>query len=132
MSETINVLREFKTQLIAFFDELIEQFPREGDLVVLRLFIANQMIIEDAISQFSHKINGKDGQIRKMVEARDEKFFITENVFSVLGETDTNFFVELWLSKKLDKDDKEIIWQWVDALIFLTDKYLKTKTTECC
>jgi len=42
MSE-IETLIEFKKQLINFFDELISQFPIEGDLVVMRLFITTQM-----------------------------------------------------------------------------------------
>ena len=56
MSE-IEVLTEFKTQLILFFDELISQFPGEGDLVVIRLFFSNQIPIQNIINIFNHKIN---------------------------------------------------------------------------
>ena len=55
MSE-IEILTEFKTQLIAFFDELIGQFPQEGDLVVVRLFLANQIPIQDVMNVFNYKI----------------------------------------------------------------------------
>ena len=41
----LEILNEFKTQLIVFLDELVAQFPTEGDLIVVRLFIANQLPI---------------------------------------------------------------------------------------
>ena len=37
MSE-IEILCEFLNGLISFFDELIDQFPTEGDLVIFRIF----------------------------------------------------------------------------------------------
>ena len=56
MSE-IEILSELKTQLISFFDELIGQFPQEGDLVVVRLFLANQIPIQSIMDVINHKIN---------------------------------------------------------------------------
>ena len=45
MSE-LQVLSEFKNGLISFFDELIDQFPKEGDLVMIRIFlIINNIIV---------------------------------------------------------------------------------------
>ena len=55
MSE-IEILSEFKTQIISFFDELIDQFPQEADLVVARLFFSNQIDIKTAIDNFTLEI----------------------------------------------------------------------------
>lgn len=124
MSE-IEILSEFKTQLIAFFDELIGQFPHEGDLVVVRLFLSNQMPIQDIMNFFNHKINTNDQELRKMVKARNESFFIEHNVFDSLGKEKVSHFKKLWRSGLLDYEDKQVIWNWIDAFIFLGDRYTK-------
>ena len=48
----MEVLKEFRAQLILFFDELIESFPEEGDLVIARLFISTQVPILEIMNDF--------------------------------------------------------------------------------
>ena len=43
MSE-LHVLQEFKNGLISFVDELIDQFPKEGDLIMIRIFLKDQIV----------------------------------------------------------------------------------------
>ena len=75
-------LHEFKTQLVQFFDELIEQFPNEGDLIIARLFISTQVPIDELIMEFNNNIN-KDGQkLRKMVKEREEILFVNHSLFN--------------------------------------------------
>jgi hypothetical protein len=124
MSE-IEVLTEFKTQLISFFDELIGQFPLEGDLVIVRLFFANQIPIQDVMNNFNHKINTNDQELRKMIKNRNEAFFLENNIFDNLGKDKINNIKKIWRSDRLDKEDKEVIWNWVDAFMYLGDKYAK-------
>ena len=124
----MEVLREFKSQLILFFDELIENFPQEGDLVIARLFISTQVPIVDLMSDFNRNINKDDQQLRKMIKDRREDFFLSNNLFPRFKST-INHFKKLWRSGTLDNDDKEIIWKWVDTFIFLGDKYIRTLTT---
>lgn len=124
MSE-IEVLTEFKTQLISFFDELIGQFPLEGDLVVVRLFFANQIPIQDVMNNFNHKINTNDQELRKMIKNRNEAFFLENNMFENLGKDKINHIKKIWRSDSLDKEDKEVIWNWIDAFMYLGDKYAK-------
>ena len=119
----IEILKEFKTQLLAFFDELIGQFPREGDLVVVRLFLANQLPIKDAMDEFILKITKNNNELRKMVKERNEKFFLEHNIFQSCSKEQTNNFKKLWISGQLDDEDKEVIWKWIEAFIFLADKY---------
>ncbi len=120
------ILIEFKKQLLTFLDELIDQFPIEGDLVVLRLFIANQVPIKDAMDAFNYKINAEDQRLRNMIKVRDEGYFIDNNPFDSISREKVSHFKKLWLSGVLDDEDKRIIWQWVDTFIYLGDKYQKT------
>lgn len=122
MSSEIEILSEFKKQLLAFFDELIAQFPREGDLVIIRLFIATQIAIKDVMTNFIHKLNTKDNELRKIIKARNDTFFLEHNVFDTTNTH--NQLKKLWISGQLDKEDKEVIWKWMDTFVFLADKYI--------
>ena len=124
----MEVLREFKSQMIIFFDELIENFPEEGDLVIARLFIANQVPIVDLMNDFNHHINKDNQKLRKMIKERREDFFMHNTLFSSY-KSNLDHFKRMWRSGSLDDDDKEIIWKWVDTFIFLSDKYSRAIIT---
>ena len=72
----LDILSHFHKQLIKFFDELIEQFPNEGDLVVARIFFTNKISPQDIMNIFIQKINSNEQQLRKMVKERNEEFFL--------------------------------------------------------
>jgi hypothetical protein len=120
----MEVLREFKSQLILFFDELIENFPEEGDLVIARLFISTQVPIIEIMNDFNHNVNKDDQHLRKMVKDRREDFFLHNTLFPRVKST-LNHFKKLWRSGSLDSEEKEIIWKWIDTFIFLGDKYIR-------
>jgi hypothetical protein len=124
MSE-IEVLREFKNGLISFFDELIDQFPEEGDLVIIRIFLNDQIPIKDVMDIFCLKINTDDQKLKKMVKDRNESFFLDHNIFDALGKDKVNHFKKLWRSGRLDDEDKLVVWRWIDSFIYLSDKYKK-------
>lgn len=132
MSE-IHVLKEFKNNLISFFDELIDQFPDIGELVMFRIFLNDQVIIKDVIESVSYQINKNDQMIRKIIRDRNEEFFLQENNFfdslyvSSKKKDKVLKFQTIWRSNRLDKEDKETIWKWIDSFVFLTDKYNKMK-----
>ena len=115
-------LHEFKTQLVQFFDELIEQFPDEGDLIIARLFISTQVPIDELIDEFNNNINKNDQKLRKMVKEREEVLFVNHSLFNE-SKSKLNIFKKIWRSGSLDKDDKDVIWKWVDTFIFLGDRY---------
>jgi hypothetical protein len=125
------VLSEFKNNMITFFDELIDQFPDLGELVIMRIFLKDQICIKDVIEMTGYQLNKNQGIIRKMIKDRNEEFFLEENnFFDVLSEQKKNKFLKfssIWRSKRLDKEDKETIWKWIDSFVFLTDKYNKLK-----
>ena len=129
MSE-IHVLREFKNNLISFFDELIDQFPEMGDLVMIRIFLNDQIIIKDVVEFVSYQINKNDNLIRKIIKDRNEEFFLEDNnFFDGLAKLKDKVlkFQNIWRSNRLDNEDKETIWKWIDSFVYLTDKYNKLK-----
>jgi hypothetical protein len=126
MSE-IEILKQFKNALIAFLDELIGQFPSEGDLVIFRIFLKDRVPIDNIINYFVLRIL----PLKKMVDERDEDFFLNKcELFENLQEKKgkVNRFKRLWRSECLDDDDKRVVWEWFDSFIFLSEKYQKCKS----
>jgi hypothetical protein len=122
MTSKIQILSEFKTNLVNFLDELIEQFPEEGDLIVLRIFLNDQVPIADIMSTFVRKLL----PLKDMVKKRDQSFFLNNNIlFEKLNKDKVNHFKTLWLSPKLDSDDRDVIWAWYDLFISIAERYTK-------
>jgi hypothetical protein len=118
----IQILTEFKNSLVSFLDELIEQFPEEGDLVVIRIFLNDQVPIADVMSTMISKLL----PLKEMVKKRDDNFFLNNNVlFDKLNKEKVNHFKILWKSDRLDAEDRSVIWRWYDLFINLTEKYQK-------
>lgn len=127
MSSELEILIQLKTQLVSFFDELIETFPNEPDFVIFRIFINDQIPITDVMEYISDKLC----PLQEMIKKRDEKFFINYNVlFEKFDEKKTgkvNHFKRLWQSGQLDNEDKEILWKWFASFIYLGNKYREIK-----
>ena len=130
MSDITQILTEFKNGLISFFDELIDQFPQEGDLIMIRIFLKDQIPIEDVINIFIHNLNKDDQKLKKMVKERNEVFFLENNVFDNLGKNKVMHFKRLWRSGSLDEDDKLVVWKWIDSFMYLGEKYSKIKQNQ--
>ena len=122
-----DILQEFKNQLVNFFDELINQFPSEGDLVVIRLFLSNQIPIRDVMNHFNYQLNKDNKLFKTMIKNRDEQFFLENNLFDLNGSNrdKMSHFKRLWRSGVLDDEDKDVMWRWVDSFVYLSDKYAK-------
>lgn len=129
----VQLLNQFKDQMTWFFDELIEQFPDEGDLIMARLVIASNPIpTELIINTFVAQLNANDYELREMVKLRDETFFLEHDILSNYDfenkkevNTKATHFKNIWLSDKVDDTMKDTIWSWFDAFIFIADKYTK-------
>jgi hypothetical protein len=127
MSSEIEILIQLKTQMVSFLDELIETFPNEPDFVIFRIFVNDRLPIEDIMKYIVNNLC----PMGDMVKARNEDFFLKNNIlFDQLDETDSskvNHFKNLWTSKRVDKEDKEVIWRWFQSFIFLGNKYAEIK-----
>lgn len=120
----INILERFKTGYIQFIDELLEQFPQESDLIVIRVFFDNQVPVSVVADMFIRHVL----PYRDMINSRDEKFFLENNhMFNMLDNKKVIHFKKLWTSTRLDKDDREAIWKWFDTFCTLVDAYRKNK-----
>ena len=118
----LQVLIDFKTSLVNFLDELIEQFPEEGDLVVARIFLNDQVPTEQIMNVVICKIL----PLKELVKKKDENFFINNNIlFEQLNKDKVNRFKILWRSDRLDNEDRLVIWRWYELFISLAEKYQK-------
>ena len=128
MSE-IGYLRDFKTQMVNFIDELIEQFPQEATFVLIRIFIKDKIPVHDVLGRFMRDcLPYKD-----FVDKKDEVFFLNSDIIyqayvnddTVQEDEDINRFRQLWESDQLDDDDREVIWAWMDLFFKLAMSYHK-------
>jgi len=126
MSE-INILSIFKTNLISFIDELIGQFPQEPDLIIMRIFLKDQVPIQDVMLKFIYAINKEDQKIKKEIKDRNDIVFMKNEIFESISKSKTINFAKLWKSDILDDADKETIWRWIDSFVTLSERYTKTR-----
>lgn len=120
----LQILQQFKQGLITFFDELISMFPTEGDLVIVRIFINDQVPIMDVMEHFVTQLL----PLKDVVKERNDEFFLNNNVlFEALNQSRVGYFKTLWQSGVLDKEDKETVFRWFDSFIFLAERYAKLK-----
>lgn len=126
------ILQQFKNQLIGFLDELIIQYPSEGDFIVIRMFILNRMPIHVLMNTFNFELNKENNLFKTMIKNRDEKFFIENDLFNlnVGNQNKTSFFKRLWSSGSLKEHEKTNLWQWFDSFVYLTDKYTNLVETK--
>ena len=69
-SDHLHIVKEFRDQLVNFLDEIIEQFPRECDFVLIRMFIKDQVPIYDVLGRFIRDIL----PLKKYIDERDENY----------------------------------------------------------
>jgi hypothetical protein len=127
MAAEIELLTQLKIQLVDFFDELIESFPTEADFVIFRIFIQDQIPTVDIMNYIIIKLV----PLQEMVRVKNENFFLENNIlfeqFDEKQSVKVNHFRRLWLSDKIDNEDRETIWKWFRSFLFLANKYLELK-----
>jgi hypothetical protein len=120
----LNLIREFRMVLVSFLDELIEQFPHEGDFVIIRIFIKDQVPMADVLGRFIRDLLPFANQVKE----RNERFFLDNTLLytgASIADNKVNHFKNLWLSDQLDTNDRETVWQWMDALNKIATQYQK-------
>lgn len=116
---SIQVLIDLKKSLVDFFDELIEMFPSNSEFLSIRILIKDRAPITEIMNYFILNVLPE----KELIKTRSDTVFLDKNIlFSLLGDSSTNFFKTLW-SETLDKEDKISIWKWLDIFIFLAEKY---------
>lgn len=118
--QKLRLMHEFRSQLINLLDELIEQFPEETDLVFIRIFMRDQIPVSDVLGRYIRDLL----PLKQQIEQKDSSFFIQNSVlYSQIADSKVNHFKNLWLSEKLDNEDRDIIWQWMAVLTKIADQY---------
>jgi hypothetical protein len=122
--QKILLIKEFQTQLVLFLDELIAQFPTEGDLILIRIFIKDQIPMADVLGRYQRDILPFEHKITN----RDDKFFL-EHPFlytrTPIGDEKVNHFKDLWTKNILSPEDKDTVWTWMDAFNKIAKKYIQ-------
>lgn len=118
-----DVLQEkFKENLLEFFSELVIQFPKEADFILLRI-ILKEMSADVLINHFIKDIL----HLKDKVKQRDSTFFLENRLLYLdanIDENKTNHFKELW-QKDIDDEDRDTIWEWFDVLINISEEYTR-------
>jgi hypothetical protein len=113
MEARIKLLSVFKSNLIEFLDTTIEQIPEETDLLLVKTFFTEFCSPLEIMEYFCEKLLTPD--IIKMVDDRNEEFFLkNDSLFSDMDPENHDkvfHFKNLW--KHANKDQKEVIWQWI-------------------
>jgi len=123
---SLQILEKFHKSLVSFFDELIEMFPDEKEFILLRILIKDQIPSTQIMRYFETAIENQE--IMTSIEKRDDQFFLQNMLFSKMISK-SEVFKNIWLSK-LDQDDREMIWNWIDAFMKMTRNYINSKKTE--
>lgn len=106
----------FKTQLVAFMDDLISIFPSHQTFVMYRLLINNDTVRVSEIVPVFRKCFAENAQ---RIEARDERFFTSPNpVFEMINVS----MGELWVSKAMTEHNKRAMWDWIAVLSKIVSK----------
>jgi hypothetical protein len=122
---TIDVLKHFKTNIIKFFDALIELLPKEGDIIILRVMFDSQIPIENAMDIFSVRIMPYADMLRN----KDERFFLEgTDLFSGVRRDKVSYFKDLWSSGTLTPEDKTQMWRWFSLFLHLAIQYKQLTT----
>jgi hypothetical protein len=123
-SNKLTLMQKFRDQLVTFLDEIIDQFPTECDFVLIRMFIKDQIPVHDILGRFIRDIL----PLKEHVQKREETFFLNNTLLYTGGnisDEKINHFQELWQSDKLDAEDRETIWTWMECFIKISDCYFK-------
>ena len=121
----VKSLELFKTQVLKFIDELIDQFPKEDQFIVIRVFVKDQIPLTDVLGRFIQEVL----PLHSIIENRDTDFFLNNDaIYRSLGDIGKNGVDKLkilWQSNYLDDDDREQIWNWMYLLIKISKKHYK-------
>jgi len=95
-------------------------FPNEKDFILIRILVKDQIPSTQIMSYFEMVMLNKE--ITSSIERRDDEFILSNVLFSKISKSDV--FKNLWQTR-LDKDDKKMIWDWVDMFKSITTQYMK-------
>lgn len=122
LEKEIEILNLLKKNMIDFIDELITQFEEEGDLIVMRFFMTEQIPVDEIMSRFIKYVY----PFKDKICNKDESFFLeNDNIFGSSPKDKVIHFKELYL--QMPEDDRQTLWAWFSCFIRICDRYRKLK-----
>ena len=116
--------QKFKTSLLQFLDELIEQYPTYPSIVIVRIYIKDKITAKTAISTFVQKVLPYNSMIQKKNDVLfTDLDVIYTSCFGASNKKDVENLKTIWTGS--DDDNKKAIWRWIEFLTILSMKYYK-------
>ena len=118
-----NFIEDYKTVLVNFLKEINVMFPEEGEITLIKFFI-EKLPANATFNMFNTLIHKNNEEIKNMIKNRNDEFILR---CSNLGfaKNKMKYFQDIWKSDKIDNDTRDTIWEWIDTLINIIDKYNK-------
>jgi hypothetical protein len=116
------VITNFHTNIICFIDELIELFPSDVELILIRVLLKDNISPVTIIDMFVKEISCN----RESIKKRDDNFFLNSKLFETFDKSKKHL-EQMWKSHALDESDRQVVWQWFDTFIILADQYQALK-----
>jgi hypothetical protein len=129
------ILQIFKAKMIEFMDVISDIFPDDKDLIAKRILFENHVPIEESMNQFSIRVVPLEGDDEKtrtekasrltMIRERNDNFIKSNDslFFGVNAQRLANW-KQMWESRKLTKEDRAMIWDWLDLFVRLAQMYV--------
>jgi hypothetical protein len=118
IEKQVELLKLFQKNMMEFLDELSDQFEEEGDLIIFRFFISEQIPLETLMEKFITYIHPH----KEMIRDRNDKFFLErDNIFGSSPQEKVIHFKKLYLLMSVE--DKATLWSWFDVFIQISEKY---------
>ena len=114
---------QLRDQIVDLFDDLISVAPSVPEFVVARMHFDQDISPDQLMIRFIKHVYPLASQIN----AREERFFLENTAFMRLIPGDSQHYVtflrDLWDSPRLINEDKEVIWDHLQAMVETVDKH---------
>ena len=116
--------QKFKTSLLQFLDELIDQYPTYPSIVIVRIFIKDKVNAKAAIQTYVKEVL----PYYSLIQKKNDVLFTDLNViyrscFGATRKTHIENLKTIWTGS--DDENKKAIWKWINFFSLLSIKYQK-------
>ena len=122
---SLAVVQQFRDNVLQLLEELVEQINYEEEIIMAHILVKNNQVPSQLLIE---KVGGSIYRHKQMIKNRDEEFFkIDDNIIaSIHPKGKTDIMKRIWESNVLDTEDKQIVWEWIDTLLYIYEKYQTT------
>lgn len=125
MDNKIKIVQIFHNNLVEFIESLIEQFPAESDLVLVKTFLQQFCAPSEIITYFCKAL--LTPEVSVMIDKGDENFFLkNDSLFSDIPNQQKVFHFKT-LYKTSNPQQKEMMWAWIKKFKRIAELYQQQK-----